>query len=144
MPDPVLDGPGYVRADDRLGGGQSAPWADGAVCRMIRKIVEADAKNRRASEPVAFEIQGRNLVIRNTDGRVQIQGVPKGLSPETFRHVLSAVDVYWNTMGYYPTPKQAHQYFPQVPLPTYGRVMASTEFGEALRSAESRLTGGSA
>lgn len=82
-------------------------------------------------EPVAFEVQGRNVVIRNTDGRVQVQNVPKGISPDTFRHVLSAVDVHYNSTGIYPTPRQAQTYFPSVPLPTYGRVMASQEFEDA-------------
>jgi hypothetical protein len=82
-------------------------------------------------EPVAFEVQGRNVVIRNTDGRVQMQSVPKGIAPDTFRHVLSAVDVHYNSTGIYPTPKQASQYFPGVPVPTFGRVMATQEFEDA-------------
>lgn len=82
--------------------------------------------------PLEFEIQGRNLVIRNTDGRVQVQDVPKGFSPETFRRVLLAVEVAFNSTGIYPTPKQAHTYFPDVPLPTFSRAMASAEFVAAL------------
>jgi hypothetical protein len=39
--------------------------------------------------------------------------------------------VYYNSKGLYPTPKQAHPYFPGVPLPTYGRVMATAEFADA-------------
>jgi hypothetical protein len=61
-----------------------------------------------------------------------MQGVPKGFSPETFRHVLSAVEVAYHSMGYYPTPKQAQGYFPKVPLPTYSRAMATPEFQHAL------------
>lgn len=93
--------------------------------------VEAEEGVPEDEEPVAFEVQGRNVVIRNTDGRVQVQNVPKGISPDTFRHVLSAVDVHYNSTGIYPTPKQAQLYFPNVPVVTFGRVMATAEFEDA-------------
>jgi hypothetical protein len=92
---------------------------------------EPDEEVPEEDEPVAFEIQGRNLVIRNTDGRVQMQNVPKGFSPETFRGVLTSTDLHWNSTGIYPTPKQAHRYNTAIPLPTYGRVMATPEFAVA-------------
>jgi hypothetical protein len=93
---------------------------------------EGEPADEVEPEPVGFEVQGRNLVIRNTDGRVQVQNVPKGFSPETFRHVLAAVEVAYHSMGYYPTPKQAQPFFPDVPLATYGRAMATAEFQMAM------------
>jgi hypothetical protein len=93
---------------------------------------EGEPADEAEPEPVGFEVQGRNLVIRNTDGRVQVQNVPKGFSPETFRHVLAAVEVAYHSMGYYPTPKQAQPFFPDVPLATYGRAMATAEFQMAM------------
>lgn len=93
--------------------------------------VGEEAEEAEENEPVAFEVQGRNVVIRNTDGRVQMQNVPKGVNPTSFRHVLSAVDVYWNSTGIYPTPQQARKYFPDVPISTFGRVMATPEFQDA-------------
>ena len=59
-------------------------------------IVAGGAVEQEESPRRAFEVEGQEVVVLNPDGRVVRQSVPEGVSPTAFRHVLAAVDVYWN------------------------------------------------
>lgn len=99
-----------------------------------RDLLADDLGERPAEEAEGgvFEVAGRDIVVRNVDGRVESAPVPRGVSPEAFRHVLAAVDVHWASAGIYPTPAQAHKYFPKIPLKTFSTVMGMPEFQKAL------------
>jgi hypothetical protein len=80
-----------------------------------------------------FTVVNRTEVgVLNPDGRVQRQRVPEGVSPATFRNVLSAVDVYWNSEGRMPTPHEARKVWPNLSLKTYQAVFSTPEFREGL------------
>lgn len=80
----------------------------------------------------AFEVEGSEVVVLNPDGRVARQKVPEDINPMNFRHVLAAVDVYWNDKGQMPTPSQARTLWPTIPLKLFQTVFATPEFREAL------------
>jgi len=72
------------------------------------------------------------LSVVNPDGRVIRQQIPKGINPVHFRHVLAAVDVYWNQNGRMPTPHEARNIWPNLSLKTFQTIFAAPEFSEAL------------
>jgi hypothetical protein len=90
----------------------------------------------------AFEVEGSEVVVLNPDGRVARQKVPEDISPMHFRHVLAAVDVYWNDRGQIPTPSQARTLWPTIPLKLFQTIFATVEFKEALERRGISFAGG--
>jgi hypothetical protein len=80
----------------------------------------------------AFQVDGGTVVVSNPDGRVVRQAVPEGVSATVFRHVLGAVDVWWNTNGTFPLPKEARTLWPKYSVKTFEAIFATDEFHEAL------------
>lgn len=80
----------------------------------------------------AFEVERGGLSVLNPDGRVLRQRVPEGVNANSFRHILAAVDIYWNDKGTFPTPQEAFKSWNAIPQATYEKVFATEEFAEAL------------
>jgi hypothetical protein len=82
----------------------------------------------------AFDVVAKDAVaVLNPDGRVTRQRVPDGVNPIHFRHVLMTVDLFWNDEGRFPTPHEARNLYPSLPLKTYQTVFATEEFSQALQ-----------
>ena len=81
---------------------------------------------------VAFETDGNEVVTVHIDGRVRRSPVPSGVSKDTFRNVLAAVDTLYRREGKFPDVEEVFSSWPKIPKKTYSLVYATSEFKQAL------------